>query len=75
MAKLIAKNLEQIPTTIFALFQAVIKGRSIMYAAFQQIVSERPDPEIEKSNATHKHFIDALSEAFGALGGNAREGG
>lgn len=42
-----------------------------MYAAFQQIVNEKPDPDIERSNTTHKHFIDALTEAFDALGGNS----
>jgi len=75
MSKLIAKKLNPIPSAIFALFQAVIKARSTMYAAFQQIVNEKPDPDIERSNATHKHFIDALTEAFNALGGCSRDSG
>ncbi|KAK7750708.1 hypothetical protein SLS62_007408 [Diatrype stigma] len=33
------------------------------------IVSKKPDAEIEKSNASHKYFIDSLTEAFEALGG------
>ncbi|ORX97348.1 hypothetical protein BCR34DRAFT_578009 [Clohesyomyces aquaticus] len=70
MSKLIAKFLLPVPSGIFKLFQAVIKARSAIYAAFQQIVIQKPDPEIEKSNATHKHFIDALTESFEALGGN-----
>lgn len=69
MSKLIAKNHKPIPSAIFDLFRAVIKARSTMYAAFQQIVNEKSDPDIENSNPTHKHFIDALTEAFNALGG------
>jgi hypothetical protein len=51
----------------------IIKARSTMYAAFQQIVNEKPDPDIERINATHKHFIDALTEAIDALGGNSSD--
>ncbi len=69
MSRLIAKHVQPIPSRIFELFQAVIKARSVTYEAFQRIVNQTPDPEIEKSNATHKHFIDALTEAFDALGG------
>jgi hypothetical protein len=42
-----------------------------MYAAFQQIVDEKLDTDIKKSNATRKHFIDALTETFKALGGSS----
>jgi uncharacterized protein (DUF1810 family) len=73
MSRLIAQYLKPIPSTIFESFRAVIQARSTMHAVFQQIVSEKPDPEIERSNATHKHFIDALTEAFEALGGAARD--
>jgi hypothetical protein len=73
MSKLIASNLKPIPSAIFGLFQAVITARSTMYAAFQQIVTEKPDPEIERSNVTHKHFIDVLIDAFEELGGNTQE--
>jgi hypothetical protein len=34
-------------------------------------VSRKPDPEIERSNTSHKRFIDVLTEAFRALGGDA----
>lgn len=70
MAGLISKYLKEVPSVILELFKAVIKARSTMHAAFQQIVNEKPDPEIERSNATHKHFIDALTQAFDALGGD-----
>lgn len=70
MAQLIPKHLKEIPVIIFELFKAAIKARSTMHAGFQKFASEKPDSEMEKSNAKHKHFIDALSEAFEALGGN-----
>ncbi|KAI8930951.1 hypothetical protein NX059_011966 [Plenodomus lindquistii] len=71
ISQLIAENLQPIPSAVFRLFRAVIKARSIVYAAFQQIVDQKSDPEIEASNATHKYFIDALTEAFNALGGDS----
>jgi hypothetical protein len=71
MSRLIAKDLKSIPSATFQLFQAVIKARSAVHTAFQQTVKDEPDPEIERSNATHKHFIDALTEAFDALGGSS----
>jgi hypothetical protein len=36
-------------------------------------VSETPDLDIEKSNATHKHFVGTLTEALGALDGSLRD--
>jgi hypothetical protein len=69
MSKLISKHLKPIPSAIFDLFRAVIQAGSTVHAFFQQIVNDKPDAEIERSNATHKHFINALTEAFGALGG------
>ncbi|KAH8732228.1 hypothetical protein GQ44DRAFT_745478 [Phaeosphaeriaceae sp. PMI808] len=73
MSKLIADHLKPIPSAIFELFKAVIKARSITYAAFQQIVNQNPGPDIERSNAAHKHFIDALTNAFHSLGGNLQD--
>ncbi|KAF2035259.1 hypothetical protein EK21DRAFT_97002 [Setomelanomma holmii] len=71
MSRLIAEHLQPIPSAVFQLFQAVIKARSAVHAAFQQIVNEKPDAEIERSNTTHKHFIEPLTEAFDALGGKS----
>lgn len=51
--------------------QSVIKARSATYGVFQRIASANPDPEIERSNAAHKRFIDTLGEAFTSLGGHA----
>ena len=69
LSNLIAKHINPIPSIIYRLFQSVIEARTATHALFQQIVATKPDPEIEKSNVSHKCFIDALTEAFKALGG------
>lgn len=69
ISKLIAAHISPIPSTIYRLFQSVIAVRSATHKAFQQIVAKTPDPEIEQNNASHKYFIDRLTEAFEALGG------
>lgn len=75
MAKLIAESISGslVPAAVYRLFQAVIKARTTTWQAFQQIESKRPDPDIEKSNETHKFFIDALQKAFEVLGGKQWE--
>ncbi|OBT60983.1 hypothetical protein VE03_09640 [Pseudogymnoascus sp. 23342-1-I1] len=69
-SKLIAKHINPVPSNIYRLFQSVISVRTATLSLYRQIVSKKPDPEIEKSNDTHKHFIDTLTEAFESLGGN-----
>src|SRR5690349_19794828 len=64
VSKLIAKNISPIPSTIYRLFQSVIALRTTTYSLFQQIATKSLEPEIERSNTSHKHFIDTLSEAF-----------
>ncbi|KAH8802625.1 hypothetical protein F5884DRAFT_802467 [Xylogone sp. PMI_703] len=71
IAKLIAKHIQPIPSTIYRLFQSVIAARIAAHQIFQQIVARNPDPDIEKSNASHRRFIDILTDAFNALGGKA----
>ncbi|KAK2763289.1 hypothetical protein FQN54_009925 [Arachnomyces sp. PD_36] len=70
IAKLIAEHINSVPSTIFRLFQSVIDARSAAYGLFQRIVARKPDPDMEKSNVSHKCFIDALTSAFKALGGD-----
>lgn len=69
LSKTIAQYISPIPSTIYRLFQLVIAARTGTHTLFQQIVAKRPDPEIERSNISHKRFIDALTEAFEVLGG------
>lgn len=71
MSELIAKHIKSIPSTIYSLFQSVLKLRSAHYAQFRQLASLNPDAEVEKSNASHKHFIDTLTRAFEVLGGDS----
>ncbi|KAK1751033.1 hypothetical protein QBC47DRAFT_434777 [Echria macrotheca] len=71
LAKFIARHLEKTPSPILRLFQSVINARTATHAAFQMMVANNPDPQVAKSNASHKLFIDALNAAFTALGGKA----
>lgn len=68
-SKLIAKHISPVPSTIYRLFQSVISVRTAVYSSYQQIASKTRDPEIDKSNSGHKHFIETLTEAFENLGG------
>lgn len=67
IAERIKARSKNIPSTIYLLFQSVINARKAANAVFQQDIAERPDPEIEKRNASHKHFIDVLRQAFEVL--------
>jgi hypothetical protein len=69
LSKLIAKHINSVPHAILGLFKSVIQARTSQFEAYSQLVVKQSDPDIERSNASHKHFIDALSEAFNALGG------
>lgn len=71
LSKLIAKHINPIPSAILVLFGSIIKAHTAACGIFQQLVANKSDPEVERSNASHKHFIDALVESFEALGGVA----
>ncbi|KAI0396786.1 hypothetical protein F5Y17DRAFT_59142 [Xylariaceae sp. FL0594] len=69
LCKLIAKYLNGTPAAILELLDSVIKARTALHESFKQFSSGISDPEIQRSNASHRHFIDALAEAFKLLGG------
>lgn len=73
MAKMISKHATRVPGAIYRKLQSVIRARTTVYEAFQQIagLSSKPDPEMEEKNVGHKYFIDALQEVFEVLGGPA----
>lgn len=73
MAKLITETLEDIPPLIYYLCLSVIESRTVTYRMFLDLVSRlpKPDPEIERSNATHKAFIDTITTVFEIFGGPA----
>ncbi|KAI1134875.1 hypothetical protein F5Y05DRAFT_194026 [Hypoxylon sp. FL0543] len=70
MSKLIAKYISPIPPLIFYLFHRILGSRCFSCSVSQQGFYNGPDPETEKSYVSHHQFIDALAEAFQALGGN-----
>jgi hypothetical protein len=67
---LISKYGKAVPSIIYRLFQSVIQARKAANSLFVQIASKEPDQEIERSNISHRVYIDALSQAFENLGGN-----
>ncbi|EHK48622.1 hypothetical protein TRIATDRAFT_10801, partial [Trichoderma atroviride IMI 206040] len=73
MAKTISKHATRVPGAIYRKLQSVIRARTTVYEAFQQLagLDTKPDPEMEESNVGHKYFIDALQEVFEVLGGPA----
>lgn len=68
---LIAKHLDPIPPTIFRLFESIIDARKQTHNLFLEIAASDKDPEIQRSNESHKHWINGLTQAFQALGGDS----
>ena len=60
LSRLIAEHLNAVPPEGFRLSRAVIDARTSTHEAFRQVLAAHPDPDVEKSNLAHKHFIDAL---------------
>jgi hypothetical protein len=73
MSKLIASHNTAVPEVIFRLLRSVIDARTQAHEVFEQMAGRNPDPELARSNASHKHFIDVLVDAFGILGGEQWE--
>jgi hypothetical protein len=73
LAKFIGKHITTVPPIILHLFRSVINARTDTYDWFRELVAATPDPAVERSNKSHKYFIDALTEAFHALGGKEWE--
>lgn len=75
LSALIAEHLHPIPTTIFRLFESIIEARQERHELFLKIARSNGDPEIKKKNLSHKHWIDGLTEAIHALGGDSWQAG
>ncbi|CAH0053890.1 unnamed protein product [Clonostachys solani] len=71
MSKLIAAHAIPVPSIIQRLLKSIIAARTQVHALFETLAGKDPDPELARSNASHKHFIDALMETFNVLGGSA----
>lgn len=70
MSSLIAKN-ETTTSIIFRLLESIIGDRSQAHSIFEKMAGSDPDPELERSNTSHRHFIDVLKQTFELLGGLA----
>ena len=57
------------------LLENVISTRRAYYDAFQALLAESPDLELERSNQSHKYIIDVFQQAFDVLGGRAWQDG
>ncbi|KAH0164666.1 hypothetical protein KCU67_g5042, partial [Aureobasidium melanogenum] len=64
------KRGEQVPSTILYLFDSVIKARQEMSEEYKTMFTGTQDEEFERSNDRHQAFIDTLTFAFKALGGD-----
>lgn len=71
LVNLVSKQAVPVPNAILALFHSVIEARRTMYESYLMFVAGKPDPEMEQSNRSHKHFLDVLSEGFKLLGSDA----
>lgn len=71
LAQLIVESGKATPQTIFRLFHSIIEARKETHDFFLKLVASNPDPEIQKNNDSHKHWINGLTNAFNALGGNS----
>ncbi|KAI1112357.1 hypothetical protein F5Y14DRAFT_442694 [Nemania sp. NC0429] len=65
LSKLIAKHINPIPSAILSLFDSVIQARTTTYQTFQQLIANKSDPDVERSNVSHKHFINCLKSKLG----------
>lgn len=69
MGQLIARHMRRVPQGIVHLLRSVISARSLHYEQFQKFASAYPDADLVKSNSSHKHFIDALTDILKEFGG------
>ncbi|KAK1832037.1 hypothetical protein QBC39DRAFT_257511 [Podospora conica] len=69
LAKLIARHITATPPAILRLLESTIEERTAAYSVYQKVTASNPDRDIEKSNSSHKAFIDALTQTFDVLGG------
>ncbi|KAH0438420.1 hypothetical protein CcaCcLH18_03407 [Colletotrichum camelliae] len=61
MASRIAHFQQATPSIIFRLLKSVIRIRTSFYEQYRSFQTSQQDPDLERSNASHKAIIDALS--------------
>jgi hypothetical protein len=57
------------------LFESIIDARKATHNLFLKIAGSNPDPDIQKSNESHKYWINGLTEAFNTLRGETWHSG
>ncbi|CAH0046133.1 unnamed protein product [Clonostachys solani] len=75
MSSLIAKHNTTIPAIVFRLLESIIADRAQAHMIFEKLARSDPDPDLEKSNTSHRHFINMLKQTFEVLGGLAWRSG
>ncbi|KAJ5710979.1 hypothetical protein N7488_005135 [Penicillium malachiteum] len=63
--------MKAIPTTIFRLFGSIIDARTKTHNFYLQSTASNSDPEVQKSNKSHRIWIHGLTEGFHILGGES----
>ncbi|TDZ24357.1 hypothetical protein Cob_v003445 [Colletotrichum orbiculare MAFF 240422] len=73
LAELISRHTDAVYMSgaTFRMLLSIIQSRKAQHTAFVDHLSIFPDAEIQRSNDSHKHFIDTLIKVFTILGGNA----
>jgi hypothetical protein len=67
MAQLIVKHASTIPFAIYSLLESIIDARIQAHSFFEKAASQNPDPELERNNASHRYFIDALQQVLDTM--------
>ena len=71
MARLIKKHVDPLPDLLFWHLKSAIEARTKMHELCVAMAVGNTTPEMEKSNDSHKAFIDFLRQAFATLGGQS----
>ncbi|KAF4637225.1 hypothetical protein G7Y89_g847 [Cudoniella acicularis] len=71
LSNIIAEAQEAVPDGISALFDSVIRARTVAYQCYQKLWTDNPDEDLKQSSEAHKPFIDALKSAWDTLSGAA----
>lgn len=69
MSRLVKRNVNEVPDTVFRLFSSVICTRVRIQSIFKLMVARSCDADLERRKDDHQRLITGLIEAFAYLGG------
>jgi hypothetical protein len=69
MSRLVKKNVNEIPNTVFQLFSSVICTRVRIQSIFKRMAARSCDADLERRKDDHQRLVTGLIEAFAYLGG------